>query len=162
MSRRAGLFTHDRPGPCHLASGIQRVQKRGGVHRVLWRVSTRCLEHGPSYQVRGALTDGFDSTVSSMRTLFPGARLGYCLRHALNKLPDKLIGVRPRCAGLRSKFHALLHRCRQRKSLRVVALGQRLRHFAAHIATTVGEAHGKRVRQWFQDKLCREKRQGGM
>ncbi len=43
--------------------------------------------------MRGALTDGFDSTVSSMRTLFPGARLGYCLRHALNKLPDKLIGL---------------------------------------------------------------------
>src|SRR5919199_6074052 len=37
------------------------------------------LEHEPSYQVKGALTDGFDSTVSSMRALFPGARLGYCL-----------------------------------------------------------------------------------
>ena len=35
-------------------------------------------------------------------------------------------------------------------------MGQRLRHFADHIATTVGEAHGKRVRQWFQDKLRRE------
>src|SRR4029453_1612519 len=81
------------------------------------------LEHEPSYQVRGALTDGFDSTVSSLRTLFPGARLGYCLRHALNKLPDKLIGVSaPVRQGLRAKFHALLHRCRQRKSLRVVAL----------------------------------------
>jgi hypothetical protein len=88
-----------------------------------------------------------------MRTLFPGARLGFCLRHALNKLPDKLIGVSASVRqGLRSQFHALLHRCRQRKSLRVVALGQRLRHFAAHIATTVGEEHGKRVRQWFQDK----------
>jgi hypothetical protein len=41
----------------------------------------------------GALTDGFDSTVNSMRILFPGARLGFCLRHALNKLPDKLVGV---------------------------------------------------------------------
>src|ERR671939_835279 len=51
------------------------------------------LEHEPSYRVRGALTDGFDSTVSSMRALFPGVRLGFCLRHALNKLPDKLIGV---------------------------------------------------------------------
>jgi hypothetical protein len=111
------------------------------------------LEHEPSYQVRGALTDGFDSTVSSMRTLFPGARLGFCLRHALNKLPDKLIGVSAAVRqGLRSKFHALLHRCRQRKSLRVVALGQRLRHFADRIATTVGEAHGERVRQWFQNK----------
>jgi hypothetical protein len=111
------------------------------------------LEHEPSYQVRGALTDGFDSTVSSMRTLFPGARLGFCLRHALNKLPSKLIGVSAAVRqGVRSKFHALLHRCRQRKSLRVVALGQRLRHFAAHIATTVGEAHGERVRHWFKDK----------
>src|SRR5215813_12281504 len=111
------------------------------------------LEHEPSYQVRGALTDGFDSTVSSMRTLFPGARLGFCLRHALNKLPDKLIGVSASVRqGLRSQFHSLLHRCRQSKSLRVVALGQRLRHFADRIATTVGEAHGERVRQWFQHK----------
>src|SRR6266436_3419980 len=102
------------------------------------------LQVEPSYQVRGALTDGFDSTVSSMRTLFPGARLGLCLRHALNKLPDKLMGVSASVRqGLRSKFHALLHRCRQRTSLRVVALGQRLRRFADRIATTVGEAHGE-------------------
>jgi hypothetical protein len=111
------------------------------------------LEHEPSYQVKGALTDGFDSTVSSMRTLFPGARLGFCLRHALNKLPDKLVGILASVRrGLRSKFHALLHRCRQRKSLRVVALGQRLRHFAHRIATTVGEEHGERVRHWFEAK----------
>src|SRR3989441_3535553 len=111
------------------------------------------LAHEPSYQVRGALTDGFDSTVSSMRTLFPGARLGYCLRHALNKLPAKLIGVSASVRqGLRAQFHSLLHRCRQRTSLRVVALGQRLRHCADRIATTVGEAHGERVRQWFQNK----------
>src|SRR6266516_7977310 len=51
------------------------------------------LEHEPSYQVQGALIDGFDSTTKSMRTLFPGARLGYCLRHALHKLPDKLVGL---------------------------------------------------------------------
>jgi len=111
------------------------------------------LAHEPSYQVRGALTDGFDSTVRSMRPLFPGARLGFCLRHALNKLPAKLIGVSASVRqGLRSQFHALLHRCRQRKSLRVVALGQRLRHCADRIATTVGEAHGERVRQWVQNK----------
>src|SRR5918997_5976508 len=51
------------------------------------------FKHEPSYQVQGALIDGFDSTVNSMGTLFPGARLGFCLRHALNKLPDKLVGV---------------------------------------------------------------------
>jgi len=111
------------------------------------------LAHEPSYQVRGALTDGFDSTVSSMRTLFPGARLGNCLRHALNKLPDKLIGVSASVRqGLRAQFHSLLHRCRQRTSLRVVALGQRLRHLAAHITVTVGAEHGERVRRWFQTK----------
>jgi hypothetical protein len=48
------------------------------------------LQHEPSYQVRGALTDGFDSTTKSMRTLFPRARLGLCLRHALNKLPENI------------------------------------------------------------------------
>jgi len=111
------------------------------------------LEHEPLYQVRGALTDGFDSTTKSMRTLFPGARPGYCLRHALNKLPDKLVGLAaPVRKGLRSKFHTLLHRCRQRKSLRVVSLGQRLRHFVDHITATAGEEHGERVRNWVQDK----------
>jgi hypothetical protein len=111
------------------------------------------LQVEPSYRVRGALTDGFDSTTQSMRTLFPGARLGYCLRHALNKLPSKLVGVSaPVRQGLRSKFHTLLYRCRQRTSLRVVALGQRLRHFADSITTTVGTDHGERVRHWFQDK----------
>jgi len=103
--------------------------------------------------VRGVLTDGFDSTVSSMRTLFPKARLGFCLRHALNKLPSKLIGLSaPIRKGFRSKFHALLHRCRQRKSLRVVALGQLLRHFANRIDKAVGEDHGARVRHWCEDK----------
>src|SRR5262245_27481517 len=39
----------------------------------------------PSYRVKGVLTDGFDSTTKSMRTLFPGVRVGTCLRHALLK-----------------------------------------------------------------------------
>jgi hypothetical protein len=47
----------------------------------------------PSYRVRGILTDGFDSTTSSMRALFPEARLGHCLRHALLKLPGKLAAI---------------------------------------------------------------------
>jgi hypothetical protein len=34
----------------------------------------------------------------------------------------------------------------------VFALGQRLRHFADHVAYTAGETNGNRVRQWFQDK----------
>jgi hypothetical protein len=34
----------------------------------------------------------------------------------------------------------------------VVALGQRLRHFADHITATLGPEHGEHVRQWFQAK----------
>jgi hypothetical protein len=107
----------------------------------------------PTYRLRGILIDGFDSTTKSMRTLFPGARLGFCLRHALLKLPKKLMAVTsPVRTALRSQFHTLLYRVRQRKSLRVVALGQRLRYFADHVATTAGAANGERVRRWLQDK----------
>jgi hypothetical protein len=106
-----------------------------------------------SYQVNGVLTDGFDSTTKSMRTLFPRARLGICLRHAVIKLPGKLAAITsPVRQALRSRFHTLLYRVRQRKGLRVFALGQRLRHFADHVALTAGVANGKRVRRWFQDK----------
>ena len=51
------------------------------------------VQQEPSYRVRGILPDGFDSTTSRMRMLFPGARLGNCLRHAINKLPKNLAGI---------------------------------------------------------------------
>src|SRR5262249_22671216 len=62
--------------------------------------SYRVFQHAasqqdPAYRVRGVLTDGFDSTTKSLRTLFPGARLGTCLRHALLKLPKKLVAIAP-------------------------------------------------------------------
>src|SRR5215510_10371057 len=89
------------------------------------------LQQDPSYRVKGVLTDGFDSTTKSMRTLFPGVRVGNCLRHALLKLPKKLAAIAsPVRYALRSQFHTLLYRARQRKSLRVFTLGQRLRNFA--------------------------------
>jgi hypothetical protein len=107
----------------------------------------------PSYRVRGILTDGFDSTTSSMRMLFPGARLGNCLRHAITKLPGKLASIAsPLRKALRSQFHTLLYRARQRKGLRVFALGQRLRHFADHVAHRAGAANGARIRRWVQEK----------
>ena len=84
------------------------------------------LAQEPTYRVRGMLTDGFDSTIKSLRTLFPGARHGFCLRHAINKLPGKLVAIAsPVRKALRSEFHTLLYRARQRKGLRVFALGQR-------------------------------------
>src|SRR3954454_16583231 len=110
-------------------------------------------QQAPSYRVRGILTDGFDSTTSSMRTLFPGARLGNCLRHAINKLPAKLVAIAsPVRKALRSQFHTLLYRARQRQRLRVLALCQWLRRFADLVATTAGAANGERVRRWVQEK----------
>jgi hypothetical protein len=110
-------------------------------------------QQDPSYRVKGVLTDGFDSTAKSMRTLFPGVRVGTCLRHALIKLPKKLIAIAsPVRKALRTQFHTLWYRARQRKSLRVFALGQRLRHFVDHVTATAGPANGERVRRWVQDK----------
>jgi len=110
-------------------------------------------QHELSYRVHGVLTDGFDSTIQSLRTLFPGARLGNCLLHAVNKLPGKLTAIAsPVRKALRSRFHVLLYRARHRKGLRVFALGQRLRRFANYVATTAGVANGARVRHWIQEK----------
>jgi hypothetical protein len=110
-------------------------------------------QHEPLYRVKGVLTDGFDSTTRSMRTLFPGVRVGTCLRHALLKLPKKLVAIAsPVRKALRTQFHTLWYRTRQRKSLRVFALGQRLRHFADHVTAIAGPANGERVRRWFQAK----------
>jgi hypothetical protein len=107
----------------------------------------------PTYRVRGMLSDEFDSTTKSLHTLFPGARLGNCLRHAITKLPKKLVAIAsPVRKALRTQSHTLLYRARQRKGLRVFALGQRLRHFADHVATTAGTANGERVRHWMQEK----------
>jgi hypothetical protein len=107
----------------------------------------------PSYRVRGILTDGFDSTTKSLRTLFPGVRLGNCLRHALTKLPKKLAAIAsPVRQALRSQSHTLVYRARQRKGLRVFALGQRLRRFADHVTSMAGPTNGNRVRRWLQDK----------
>jgi hypothetical protein len=101
------------------ASAAALPQSYGEFQRV-------ASQQEPSYRVRGILTDGFDSTTSSMRALFPGARLGNCLHHAIYKLPKKLAAIAsPVRKALRSQFHNLLYRARQRKGLRVFALGQR-------------------------------------
>jgi hypothetical protein len=122
------------------AQSYQEVQRAAG-------------QQEPSYQVKGVLIDGFDSTTKSLRTLFPRARPGNCLRHALNKLPGKLTAIPSAMRQtLRAQFHTLLYRARQRKGLRVLALGQQLRHFVDHVARTAGAANGERVRRWVQDK----------
>jgi len=94
------------------ASAVAFTQSYGEFQRV-------ASQQEPSYRVKGVLTDGFDSTTKSLRTLFPGARLGICLRHALLKLPKKLAAIpSPLRKTLRTQFHTLRYRARQRKGLR--------------------------------------------
>ena len=137
------------------AEGFLRLKTVTGSYAQICREhkTFQCHRDSSIFQHYGVLVDGFDSTAKSLRTLFPRARLGNCLRHALNKLPGKLTAIPSAMRQtLRSQFHTLLYRARQRKSLRVFALGQRLRHFVDHIACTAGTANGERVRRWFQDK----------
>jgi len=83
-----------------------------------------------------------------MRTLFPGARLGNYLGHALNKLPGKLTAIAyPVRKALRSQFHTLWYWARQQKGFWVFAVGQRLCHFADHVGAMAGSANGERVRR---------------
>src|SRR5262245_36051819 len=101
------------------ASAAAFTQSYQAFHRA-------AVHQEPTYRVRGMLTDGFDSTTKSMHTLFPRARLGNCLRNAINTLPKKLAAsAAPVRQALRSQFHTLLYRARQRQGLRVFALGQR-------------------------------------
>jgi hypothetical protein len=128
------------------ASAVALIQSYGAFQRA-------ASQQEPSYRVKGALTDGFDSTTKSLRTLFPGVRIGICLRHALLKLPKKLVAIAsPVRKALRTQCHTLWYRARQRQSLRVFALGQRLRRFVDHVTATAGPANGERGRRWFQDK----------
>jgi hypothetical protein len=111
--------------------------------------------HEPSSRVRGLLTDGFDSTNEGMRTLFPAARLGHCLRPALTKLPKTLVAIAsPVRKALRMPFHTLLDRARQRQGLRVFALGQRWHRCVDHVATSAGVANDERVRHWRWEKTA--------
>jgi hypothetical protein len=80
------------------ASATAFTQSYGAFQRA-------ALQQEPAYRVQGVLIDGFDSTTKSLRTLLPGARLGTCLRHALLKLPKKLVAIAsPVRKALRSKY----------------------------------------------------------
>jgi hypothetical protein len=110
------------------------------------------LQVEPSYRVRGALTDGFDSTTQSLRTLFPEARLGYCLRHALNKLPQ----TGRRVSSSTQRFALEVPHPPAPVSPAHQPAGSSAGPAAPPLCRLhryhVGAGHGERVRNWFQDK----------
>ena len=133
--------------------GYSRDKSAQAFERSYGAFRQAALHHDPTYEVRGIGTDGFESTRTSLRRLFPTARLGSCWLHAVMKLPGKLTATSSEVRqGLSQQFAKLLFGSRERKSLRVFALGQQLRRFVRTVSRKAGEANGERVRHWIQDK----------
>jgi hypothetical protein len=121
------------------------------------------LAHAPSgppvlsilasqFSALDALEDHLNALLAQLILKGLGTR-GRRVAVELVKLPKQLRAIAsPLRKRLRTQFHTLWYRARQRKGLRVLALGQRLRRFAAHVTPTAGEANGHDVRQWFQAK----------
>lgn len=107
----------------------------------------------PEYQPEAILTDGFESTRKSLRTLFPGAALGNCLRHAVNRVGSKLKSVTKSVRDdLSEQFARLFDDRSEEKENEVRSLGQKLRRFAEKVSKVAGQANGERLRSWFARK----------
>jgi transposase-like protein len=105
------------------------------------------------YRVKGILTDGFESTIKSLRSLFPTARIGNCILHAAKKVNSKLKEISSVLRkDLSFQFFDIFKRSQERHSLKLVSFSQRLRHFVRKISKIAGEENGKRIAQWIKEK----------
>ena len=98
----------------------------------------------PSYRVRGILTDGFEQHPQEPADAVSWER-AWAIACAMRSPSSPRNWRRSRRRSARPcahNFTACLYRARQRKGLRVFALGQRLRRFADHVAATAGAANG--------------------
>jgi len=107
----------------------------------------------PLYSPKGIGTDGFESTRLSLGSLFPKAALDNCLRHASQRVGQKLQAVSHAVRkSVSQEFYALFQSVRTAKLLPVFTLGQKLRRFADKVAKQTGEANGTRIREWITKK----------
>lgn len=111
------------------------------------------LHADPAYRVRGILTDGFESTIQSLRTLFPKVPLGNCLLHAMKKVPAKLPAISSALRRqLSRRFAQVFDEVHQRAGQRVFALGQKLRCFTEHVGIVAGQVQRVRLHEWITQK----------
>jgi hypothetical protein len=107
----------------------------------------------PSYRPRGILTDSFESTIQSLRTLFPTAALANCLLHAANKIPSKLkAGSSSLRKTLSHEFYQLFKERSIPRLLPVFSLGKKLRRFVETVKKTAGPVHAEQLGQWIGEK----------
>ncbi len=107
----------------------------------------------PEYQPEDILTDGFESTRKSLRTLFPFSSLGNCLPHATQRIGSKLKSVLKSLRDdLSEQFRHLFDDRTAEKKNKVCSLGQKLRPLAEKVTQMAGQENGQRVRQWIARK----------
>ncbi len=100
----------------------------------------------PSWKVGGILTDGFESTIGSMKKLFPGAVIGNCILHAARKVCQKPAGIPAADRDhLSRQFYNIFRQSREKKGLKVFSFGQKLRRFAEKVGETAGTAGKERI-----------------
>ncbi len=112
------------------------------------------LNISPSYSPKGFLTDGFKSTINSIKKSFPKTKIGNCLLHAVKRIPGKLKSVSDLLrAKLSKKFYKILFReSGQNKFLKIFSLGQKLRRFTEKVKKEAGPEVGKDVENWIMNK----------
>ena len=106
-----------------------------------------------SYQPLGILTDGFESTIKSLRNLFNKTAIANCILHAVNRIPSKLKSVTS--SVRRTLSHHLFILFEEHRNLNPInlrSLGQKLRRFYEKIAKTAGDANGELIHQWIKKK----------
>jgi hypothetical protein len=107
----------------------------------------------PGYQAKGILTDGFESTIKSLRALFPSARIGNCILHAAKKVSGKLKAISSSLReDLSYQFYDLFREARKKKGLSVFSFGQKLRRFAEKVKKVTDAENGERISQWIREK----------
>jgi hypothetical protein len=135
----------------HLGYTTTKTAQAFGQSYGLFRQAAWQIE--PDYRVRGILTDGFESTIQSMRTLLPKVALGNCLLHAMKKVPAKLPAVSsPLRRALSHRFAQVFDEVHKRAGQRVFALGQKLRCFPEHVGIVAGLPQRTRLHEWMTQK----------
>jgi hypothetical protein len=109
------------------------------------------LDIDPAYHAQGILTDGFESTIKSMHSLFPEAGIGNCLLHAARRILSKLKSVsRTTRQTLSYELYRIFQQCQEANNLR--SLGQKLRRFCEKVTKTTDVANGETIRAWIGKK----------
>ena len=153
LSHREGVSPHDCSWPGDLAPGVHRRRECRGLYPVLWRVPTCGIPAGAGVPGPGDPHRWLRQHGQKYADAVSRGAPGQLLAPRDQQTARQADGHRPPVRkALRSQFHTLVYRARQRRGLRVFALGQRLRHFVEHVTATAGAANGERVRRWFQEK----------